>query len=283
MDLQAFRIANLLAGNSDTAAGLEITWGAFRAEILDSVNISVTGADPKPTLNGRSFPCWTGIKTRKGDILELNALESGCRTYLAFSGGIDVPVVMGSRSTYLRGGFGGYEGRNLREGDILETGEGGRAPLSGCPTTLIPAYSPRPVLRVVLGPQMDALTPESLATFLSSAYVVTDRCDRMGCSLDGSSLKHRLKADIISDGTAFGSIQVPGNGLPIILLADRQTIGGYAKPATVISADHSLLAQLVPGSTVHFEAVTLWTARELAVTNEYRMRKWMHSIRENKQ
>jgi biotin-dependent carboxylase-like uncharacterized protein len=275
MDHQAFRIANILAGNRDSAAGVEITWGGFCAEFLVPAQIAITGADPKPSLNGRPFSCWTGISVRKGDILEMNVPKAGCRTYLALLGGVDVPEVMGSRSTYIRGGFGGYRGRSLQVGDILSAGQGKYSPITECPRVLIPGYCDHPVLRVTMGPQAETLTPESLCLFLSSSYVVTDRCDRMGCSLKGPVLAHRQKADIVSDGTVFGAVQVPGNGFPIILLADRQTIGGYAKPVTVISVDRPLLAQMVPGSSVRFEAVSLWTARELAVTAEYRFQKWI--------
>jgi biotin-dependent carboxylase-like uncharacterized protein len=275
MDLQAFRIANILAGNRDAGAAIEITWGGFQAEFLAPAQIAVTGADPKPKLNGRTFSCWSGILAQKGDILEMNCPETGCRTYLALSGGVDVPEFMGSRSTYVRGGFGGHMGRALQKGDILGMGHGGKSPISECPRALIPRYCDHPVLRVILGPQADALTPESLCCFLSSTFIVTDRCDRMGCSLKGPVLAHRHKADIVSDGTVFGAVQVPGNGQPIILMADRQTIGGYAKPATVITVDLPLLAQLAPASTVRFEAVNLWTARELAVTAEYQFQKWM--------
>jgi biotin-dependent carboxylase-like uncharacterized protein len=276
MDLQALRIANILAGNRDGEAGIEITWGGFRAEFLGDSQIAVTGADPNPRLNGRAFPCWSGIVVQKGDFLEMNYSETGCRTYLAISGGVDVPEVMGSKSTYLRGGFGGHRGRVLQKGDVLFSSPGRKPPISECPRDLIPKYCKQPVLRITLGPQADALTPESLCRFLSSPFVVTDRCDRMGCSLKGPVLAHRHKADIVSDGTVFGAVQVPGNGQPIILMADRQTIGGYVKPATIISVDLPLMAQLVPESSVRFEAVSLWEARELAITAEYRLQKWIN-------
>ncbi len=277
MDIQALRIANILTGSHDAEAGIEITWGGFRAEFLAHAQIAVTGADAKPSLNGRAFPCWSGIPVRKGDVLELNYAETGCRSYVAISGGVQVPEVMGSKSTYLRGGFGGHMGRSLRKGDAIGfgLGQGGNTQPLQCPGDLIPKYCNHPVLRVTLGPQADALTPESFIRFLAEPFVVTDRCDRMGCSLKGPVLAHRQKADIVSDGTAFGAVQVPGNGQPIILMADRQTIGGYAKPATVISVDLPLLAQLVPESSVRFEAVSLWTARELAVNAEYRFQKWI--------
>ena len=126
MDLQAFRIANILAGNCDTGAAIEITWGGFQAEFLAPAQIAVTGADPKPRLNGRTFSCWSGIFAQKGDILEMNGPKTGCRTYLALSGGVDVPEFMGSRSTYVRGGFGGHKGRALQKGIFSAWGMGGK-------------------------------------------------------------------------------------------------------------------------------------------------------------
>lgn len=279
MDLQAFRIANSLAGNDETAACIEITWGGFQAEFMDRACISVTGADPKPRLNGHVFPCWSGIRVQKGDILETDIAESGCRIYLGVSGGVDVPVVMGSRSTYLRGGFGGHLGRALQAGDILPIGRGSRALIPKCPQGFIPAYTKNPLIRVVMGPQAETLIPESLNDFLSMPYEVTDRWDRMGYSLKGPVLTHAGQADIVSDGTVFGAIQVPGNGQPIVLMADRQTIGGYAKPAAVVSVDLPILAQLVPGDSIRFQSVSLWDARELSVSAEFRFRNWrMHEL-----
>jgi antagonist of KipI len=276
MDNQALRIANARVGNPDTEAGIEITWGGFCAEFLASARIAITGADPQPVLNDRHVPCWSGLTVQRGDILKMGYPAIGCRTYLAISGGVDVPLVMGSRSTYVRGGFGGYGGRVLQRGDVIawRPCESPRSVLE-CPNILIPEYSDHPTLRITLGPQAESLIPESLDLFLSATYTVTDRCDRMGCSLEGPVLTHRNKADIVSDGTMFGAVQVPGNGLPILLMADRQTIGGYAKPAAVISVDWSLLAQLTPGSTVCFQSVSLWEARELAVSAAYRFQKWI--------
>jgi biotin-dependent carboxylase-like uncharacterized protein len=276
MDIQALRIANALVGNGGTEAGIEITWGGFCAEFLASARIAITGANPQPVLNGRPVPCWSALAVQRGDVLKLGDPITGCRTYLAVSGGMDVPLVMGSRSTYIRGEFGGYGGRALQRGDIVAWRPcDNLVSVSECPNVLIPEYSDHPTLRITVGPQAEALTPAGFEIFLSSAYTVSDRCDRMGCSLEGPALTHRNQADIVSDGTVFGAVQVPGNGLPIILLADRQTIGGYIKPAAVISVDHSLLAQLTPGSTVRFQSVSLWNAREMAVRAAYRFQKWI--------
>jgi len=194
-------------------------------------------------------------------------------------GGIDVHPVLGSRSTYLPGGFGGYCGRALRAGDKVPAWGGlpaGWSPQCAPPPLLPPegpAGEPTP-LRVVLGPQDDAFTPDGLSVFLGTPYTVSSQADRMGCRLEGPPVAHRAGADIVSDGVAWGAVQVPGDGRPIVLLADRQTTGGYAKIATVIGVDLGLLAQAAPGDAVRFQEVDLWTARELLLWREYRLRAW---------
>jgi antagonist of KipI len=151
------------------------------------------------------------------------------------------------------------------------------------PSELIPAYSDHPILRVVPGPQAESVTEAGWARFLSCEYQLTERSDRMGCVLRGPAITHRGGADIISDGIAFGAVQVPGNGQPIVLMADRQTIGGYAKIATAASFDLPLLAQLLPGDTVRFSAVDLWEAREIHLRREYRVRRAMQRLRGEKE
>ena len=199
-----------------------------------------------------------------GQTLRFGAPKAGCRAYIAFAGGLDIPLVMGSRSTYMKAAIGGFEGRKLQKGDVL----GLRAPVAGYANlhqrAIAPEFVPRPVytLRVVLGPQDDAFTPEGVATFLGSEYTVTNEFDRMGCRMDGPAIQHKNGGDIISDGIAFGAIQVPGSGKPILMGADRQTTGGYTKIATVISADFRLLAQLKAGDKVRFEAVSVQAAQQ---------------------
>jgi biotin-dependent carboxylase-like uncharacterized protein len=200
------------------------------------------------------------IFVRKGWTIEFGKRKAGCRAYLAAAGGIDVSPVLGSRSTYLSGGFGGFEGRALRQGDLIALGQASfhLASVAGrsFPTTLIPNYSDAPEIHVVLGPQDDYFTDEGVATFLSGEYSVDPTSDRMGYRLKGPDITHKEATGIISDGISLGAVQVPPDRQPIVMMADRQTIGGYPKIAAVISADIPLLAQCLPGqSTVRFKAV----------------------------
>jgi biotin-dependent carboxylase-like uncharacterized protein len=269
MDLEALRIGNWLVGNRAGEAALEITWGGFAAEFLNFARFAVTGADLGGQLNQRPVDGWRCFTAAAGDVLTLDQAGTGWRGYLCLAGGFEVPLVMGSKSTYVRGAFGGYRGRSLQSGDVLACGEALGRPVSTWPAGLIPQYSDHPVLRVLLGPQEDLIAPQGLEAFLNSAYVVTERCDRMGCVLRGPAIRHWQGADIISDGTVGGAVQVPGNGQPIILLADRQTVGGYVKIATVASVDLPLLAQIRPGCSVRFATIDLLEAREIHLKHEY--------------
>jgi len=184
---------------------------------------------------------------------------------------------MGSKSTYLRGGFGGYQGRALKKGDRLDCGPAREAGLSEIPLGVRPVYSDHPTLRVVLGPQDEEITDQGLRAFRSSPYVLTRQMDRMGCRFEGPRMTHRKGPDIISDGTSFGSIQVPGNGQPIILLADRQTTGGYVKMASVIAVDWPLIAQALPGRTIRFKTVSLNEAQECYFQRESALARFLIS------
>jgi biotin-dependent carboxylase-like uncharacterized protein len=280
MDREALRIGNYLVGNAAGEAAMEITLGGFTAEFLSDIRFTITGADLGACLNGSPCDRWVQHQAAPGDVLTLDHHRSGCRAYLCIAGGIDVPVVMGSKSTYLRGGLGGYEGRSLRSGDVLHRGKprGGRVP--AWPVELIPSYSGSPVVRVILGPQDDAISQQGWECFLGGEYRLTERSDRMGCILEGPPITTHRGADIISDGTSPGAVQVPGNGQPIVLLADRQTVGGYVKIATVVSFDLSSLAQLLPGNTVRFAPIDLWRARQLHLDREYRLRQVMRRLQD---
>ncbi len=266
MDSFAFQAANALVGNSLNEAALETTIGGPTLRATESCLIAVTGADLSLRVNGRSLPSWMTVFVRRGWIIEFGEQKRGCRAYLAIAGGIDVPLIMESKSTYLRGGFGGFLGRALREGDLIPVGQTAfhLPSLAGkeFPADRIPDYSDTPEVRVVLGPQDDYFTDEGIATFLSSEYKVSPTSDRMGYRLRGAEIAHKGQADIISDGIVLGSVQVPADKQPIVMMADRQTTGGYPKIATVISADIPLLAQCVPGaSTVTFKAITVEEAQ----------------------
>ena len=279
MDRMALRIGNVLVGNQEGEAGLEITLGGFKAEFLSDMSFAVTGVDHCASLNGRSIPNWTSLSAAQGDLLTIDQARSGCRFYLALAGGIEAPLVMGSKSTYLRGGFGGFHGRRLARGDILRIGRPVGKPITEHPATLIPRYSDEPLLRVILGPQDDRISEEGLASFLSQQYQVSERSDRMGCVLRGPAITHKDGADIISDGTIAGAVQVPGNGQPIVLMADCQTIGGYVRIATVVTFDLPLLAQVRPGCAVRFAAISLLDAREIYLKREFRFRRFLERYR----
>ena len=260
MDTFALRAANALLGNEDNAACIEATVLGPRIEVLTDTRIAVTGANVAPRLNGEPIPMWQAVAAKEGSRVDFRSPKDGMRAYLAVEGGIDVPQVMGSRSTYMRAAIGGVDGRPLRAGDTLEAfGEEAtaQAPPGGFPPEAIPKYGSSHEIRVVLGPQDTAFTQEGIDTLLTATYTVSIHSDRMGYRLEGEPIEHIDGPDVISDGTPLGTIQVPGDGQPIILLADRGTTGGYTKIATVISPDLSVVAQAMPGHRITFKAVSV--------------------------
>lgn len=252
MDGYALRAANALVGNAPDAAGLEIGIAGPTLEASDSYLIAVTGVGFDLRVHERAMPLWTAIFVRQSWEIQLFSRQRGGWCYLAIGGGIQTPPVLGSRATYLRGGFGGVEGRTLRAGDALPVGPPARPPLElagrHIPEEKRPAYDERLTVEVILGPQADRFTEEGRQTFLSSEYKISLSSDRMGYRLEGPPVAHSAGADIISDGLATGSIQVPASGQPIVMMADRPTTGGYPKIATVVSADLPVLAQCPPGA-----------------------------------
>lgn len=270
LDQAAFAAANILVGNSPDAAALEITLTGPTLRVERECLIAVCGADFALWVGALSVPTWHALYVRAGQIVTFGARRSGARAYLAVSGGIALPPFLGSQATYLPGGFGGLDGRGLRAGDRLPLGTApAHNPAQSAgrvwPVDRRPPYTPQPVLRVVLGPQNDYFTPEGLATFLSSAYQLTPEADRMGARLQGPPIAHRGPTGIVSDGVVAGSVQVPPDGQPIVMLADHQTTGGYPKIATVVRADLPLLAQCLPGDSVAFVAVTLAEAQRASL------------------
>ena len=265
MDPRSAALANILAGNDMGEAVLECTMMGPKLRFDRACVIAITGGDLGPTLDGQPIPGYRALAVRAGQVLGFTAPKTGCRAFIAFSGGLDIPLAMGSRSTDLKAKLGGLQGRKLEKGDAI----GFRAPVEALPRmedrALRPEFAPQPVytLRVVLGPQDDAFTQDGLRTFLTGAYTVTPEFDRMGCRLSGPAIQHRQTADIISDGIAFGAVQVPSSGAPIIMLADRQTTGGYTKIANVITADFRILAQLKAGDKVRFAEVSVEEAQNI--------------------
>ncbi|MDK9710619.1 biotin-dependent carboxyltransferase family protein [Acidaminobacter sp.] len=271
MDQFAAAAANLLVGNDRSDAVLEMMMLGPELKIGFKGCVALTGADLGPKINGSPVAMWQTLEVQAGDVLSFGGLKSGLRGYLAVAGGIDTPLVMNSRSTYTKAALGGFEGRALKAGDQVPVGsaEAERpAAMLAIPAELVPVYSVSKTVRIVLGPQNDAFTNAGLQTFLDSVYTVTNECDRMGYRLEGPSIEHVKGGDIISDGIAFGAVQVPGHGKPIIMMADRQTTGGYTKIAGVISVDLPLLAQSKPGDQIRFKRVSLEEAHELLKARE---------------
>jgi KipI family sensor histidine kinase inhibitor len=266
VDAPAHRAANRLAGNAPEAATLECTVEGPTLRALRPIVVAVTGADLGAVVErsdvGRfAPPPWSSFFLRPGNVLRFEGRRSGARAYVAVSGGFDVPEVLGSRSTYLIAGFGGLEGRPLRAGDRLSAGATEKPPSPGERMPPPPPAEDLPI-RVVLGPQDDYFTEAALETLESATYAVQSSSDRMGYRLDGPPLEHKEEKEIVSDGMMLGGIQVPPNGLPIVMLADRATTGGYPKIATVVHADLPRLAQKIPGERVRFGIVGLEEARE---------------------
>ena len=265
MDRYSMTVANRLCGNCDSAPVLEMTVLGVTARFTQDTVVCVSGADFGAKINDKPIKRNKAYKINKGDILSMGAAKSGMRAYLAVAGGIVGEYVFGSASTNLKFAFGGHFGKKLQSGDVLSIGTGA-FPLGEIDKWEIPEseYSKDAQLRVVLGPQNEMFTDEDIRLFLSQEYEVTAQSDRMGIRLSGEPLKSKNGMDIISDGIVFGSVQVPNSGEPIILMADHQTTGGYAKIATVISVDLPRASQLSAGNTVRFKSVTVEEAEQEA-------------------
>jgi antagonist of KipI len=281
MDRFALRVANLLAGNEEGEAAVEATVIGPKLKALGKIRMAITGADLSPEIAGKPVPLWRTLDVPQGSILSFGAVRRGCRAYLAAYGGIDFPVVMGSRSIHTRSNLGG-DGRTLAKGDLIKIKDSGvriQGPgIHRLTEDLIPLYGRQWRVRVVMGPQNDYFTRRGIGTFLSGEYEITPQADRMGYRLKGPKIEHKGGPDILTDATPPGSIQVPGDGMPIVLMADGQTTGGYSKIATVISADQNLLAQARPGDKVRFQKVTVTEAHRLLEEMEERIMEIRRSL-----
>lgn len=281
MDQRSFKIANLLLDNPENEAVIEFTLIGPTLEFTSETIIAITGGDFQPTINGEPAPMYTAIYVSKGDILKFGSARTGSRGYIAFSSYLDVPVVMGSRCTNMKSSVGGFKGRKLQEDDCIMFRRKRRY-LPFFLSRKLPQEnfdSDREIIRVVMGPQDDVFTKKGIETFLNNEYTVTSDFDRMGCRMEGPFIAAKDKSDIISDGIALGSIQVPAHGKPIILLADRQTTGGYAKIATVASVDIPKVVQRKTDHKLKFEAITVQEAQKLYLKEQKElddMRKIIH-------
>ena len=257
MDLRAMRIANILVGNNENDGVIEMTMMGMTVTFdCDSV-IALTGADMQPKLNGEEIPMYESVPVHPEDKLTLGAAQTGMRGYLAVAGGFDIEPVMGSFSTNMKVKLGGFQGRKLQAGDKLPLRQSlTMADLGKNKCDPENDYPKETTVRVMFGPQDDYFTDKGINTFLTARYSVSGQSDRMGVRLEGEKIENKNGVDIISDGIAYGSVQIPASGTPIIMMADRQTTGGYAKIATVITADLYKIAQAKPGSFIRFRAVT---------------------------
>ncbi len=270
MDMRALTIGNILVENPVHTCVIEFALAGPVLRFTTPTFIAITGGDFSPTLNGEPVPMYTTLMVKRGSILRFGAPKTGAYGYIAIAGGsVRVPEVMGSCSTSLKLGIGGWEGRSLQMGDYL--------PFTTKSLEFMPNLGSHRIepdtnydfdaevlrLRVVPGPQDHMFTERGIETFYGESFVTTAKCDRMGYRLDGPQIETRAGSDIISDGIAFGAVQVPSHGRPIIMLADRQTTGGYAKIGTIASIDIPKLVQCPPGRRVCFEPITVQEAQRL--------------------
>ncbi|MFC0472522.1 biotin-dependent carboxyltransferase family protein [Halalkalibacter kiskunsagensis] len=286
MDSYAHRVANLLVGNEEAEAALEITLTGPSVEIEEDLLLAITGGELSPTIDSYPIPLWKPVYVKKGSVLQFGPCKSGCRAYLAVAGGFRVEKVMGSASTYLRAGIGGYFGRTLEAGDVLAV----KAPSEHAvqlmeqlakrgdkyfSTTSWSVQTERVVpeekittIRVTRGTHYEQFTEQARTAFFDQVFNVSPQSDRMGYRLSGDPLELTQSFEVISEAVSLGTIQVPSNGQPIILLADRQTTGGYPRIGQVITVDISLLAQAKPGGSIQFKEVSMQEAEALYVNRE---------------
>jgi biotin-dependent carboxylase-like uncharacterized protein len=271
LDTFAYAAANELVGNPEGAAALEITFMGPRLEVLADALVAVTGAELPLFVNDQPQALWTSFRVRRGDVINLRTTVNGVRAYVAVAGGLVVPKIMGSYSTYTAGKIGGLDGRPLAKGDILQGGAPGSPDrIASLPEDSRPGFSSEITLRALLGPQDDYFD-SAIDVLFSSEFTVTSKADRMGYRLEGPKieLKEGVPRSIISEPSLSGGVQIPGDGQPIILLVE-QTASGYAKIATIVTADLDIVAQARPGDKVRFARVDLAEANRLH--REYRLR-----------
>ncbi len=271
-DPMALRIGNLLAGNSESAAALEMTLlgGTF---VFPEGGVAVlTGSDFGATIDGQPAPMWTAVEIRPGQMLRTGPTKSGARCYLCVAGGIAVKMLLGSASTHILTGLGGFEGRPLRKGDVLETGPR-VGPARSIVQSALARLMPRKALRATVGPQTDWFSRAAMDRFYGSVYTVTEDSNRMGLRLQGAELETPQSGQMTSEGVSLGAIQVAAGGQPIILFVEQQTTGGYPKIANIISADLPSVGQLRPRDEIRFEFVPPETARALIREREAAMRR----------
>ena len=289
MDLFSHCVANIVAGNHGDAATLEITLQGPRLEFADDALLAICGADLSPAIGSEPVPEGKAVRVRAGSVLEFGTCRAGCRAYLAINGGFDVPQIMGSRSTYETARIGGLQGRALVKGDILRAGAQQPGLYPGLDRELskarrlfaYPKWSVNQhieklgcapqIVRIIPGRHWDAFAAEARSLLTGSPFRIAPDSNRMGFRLDGPAILLEQPLELLSEAVSFGTIQVPPGGKPIVLMADRQTTGGYPRIAEAASVDLHLLAQLKPGDSLRFELVSLAQAQALYLRREQEM------------
>jgi antagonist of KipI len=267
-DALSFRIANRVVGNDENAPAIEMTLIGSTLRFIVPCTIALAGADISPE---SGVPMFEPVQVQPGFMLECGPLCKGARTYLAVSGGIAVPKVLGSASTHLAAELGGFQGRALQPGDILGIGSDGAPLRTANPARLRELVLSQKTIRVTKGAQAQLFREDDMVRFCSSEYVVTEQSNRLGLCLSGAGLQPSSQAELLTEGVSLGAIQIPPDGQPIILFVDQQTTGGYPKLANVIAADIHCIGQLRPRNTVRFKTVSIEEAISTLRENEFRL------------
>jgi len=291
LDAYALRVTNLLVGNEESAAGLEVTFGGLQLRFADERLVAWSGGEFDTRLGSTSLPAGHSVVIREGEELVIDRPKTGCRAWIAISGGVDVPLVLGSRSTDLRGNFGGKEGRVLRDSDEVALGrnsEQAKILIEKLREEKIARWSPphdwssparrEPMLRVVRGSEWNRFNSSTHHALTSETFAISPDSDRMGVRFEGPELKRKDDVDLVSEAVTPGTIQVPPSGKPILLLGDCQTIGGYPKIAHVITVDLVIAAQLRGSDEVRFREVSLADAHLLLVERERNLEQFRRGL-----
>ena len=281
MDTLALRIGNLLLGNPANEAGLEITFSGPTIIFEEDQLMAVTGGNLSPLIDGLPVAMWRPIYVQKGSVLSFGRAVDGCRSYLIIYGGFQVPEVMSSKSTYLRAEIGGWKGRAIKANDLLPFRKRYIGQLKkfgwSAGKNIYPDLS-NTKIRVIKGPEFDQFNERSISLFFEESYTVSNESDRMGYRLKGPVLERNSSRELLSSAVTFGTVQVPAEGIPIILMADHQTTGGYPRIVQVISIDLTLLAQMQPGHKITFELITLAQAQVLLLTREQQLNQLQQTL-----
>ncbi|MGB7555688.1 MAG: biotin-dependent carboxyltransferase family protein [Candidatus Korobacteraceae bacterium] len=273
-DALSFRIANLLVGNDENSPALEMTLLGATLGFEASAIVALTGATCECKAGSAQVPFNTAFDLPAGAVLQCGSMTTGARCYLAVQGGFDIPQVLGSASTFVPGHFGGFKGRRLQSGDVLQVRKNGSLPVRSLRHGGVDSQRRSEPVRVTKGAQQDWFGPEAFEKLFSSAYIVSEQSDRTGLRLKGEAVRPREQSELLTDGIPLGAIQVPQDGQPIILFVDQQTTGGYPKIANVIAADMHRVGQLRPRDEVRFAEVAIPEAVRLLQEQE----RWLTEI-----